>query len=295
MSAASPRVAIVVPTFNRRRLVLEAVESVLAQTLSDFELIVVDDGSTDGTGDEIAQRYADEPRLRYVHKENGGTASARNRGLDEVRAPLTAFLDSDDLWAPEYLETQLAALEAHPEADLVLCDARLEGGWKREGATIRSRPSWRVPDSLDAMLNGAWALPSCMLLRTDVVKKLRFSTDYRHSEDTEFLFRFNAEGHTCIENPVVLAVWRKHAGGDQAAQKMDQKEGMLLEHLEMLEAYADRAKDTKRAHYQINRKRALYLSRNKRWREARPYLWRWWRYKPDSMRALRYLIRSLFA
>src|SRR5436305_6133603 len=96
----APRFSVVLPTFDRRDLVLEAIASVEAQRFRDYELIVVDDGSTDGTRDAVAGR----PGLIYVWQENRGEAVARNEGVARAHGELVAFLDSDCLWRPNHLE-----------------------------------------------------------------------------------------------------------------------------------------------------------------------------------------------
>ena len=117
MPDAPPAVSIVIPAYNRAATIRAAIESVLRQTWTDFELIVVDDGSTDDTLAEAA-KVAD-PRLRLVESPaNGGAAAARNRGLAEARADWVAFQDSDDEWLPRKLEKQMARLTA-PGADFV--------------------------------------------------------------------------------------------------------------------------------------------------------------------------------
>lgn len=107
-----PCVTIVMPTYNRAALLPGTIDAVLAQTFGDFELIVVDDGSGDDTAGVLGRRYADEPRLRYLRKPNGGVSSARNLGLAHARGEFIAFLDSDDLWQPWKLQLQVAALRA---------------------------------------------------------------------------------------------------------------------------------------------------------------------------------------
>jgi glycosyltransferase involved in cell wall biosynthesis len=107
-----PRVSVVIPAYNAERFVAAAIESVLAQTFKDLEVIVVDDGSRDGTG-AIAARFG-EP-VRYLRQDNAGVAAARNRGIRESRGGLTAFLDADDTWRSDKLEKQLAALETQPQ------------------------------------------------------------------------------------------------------------------------------------------------------------------------------------
>ncbi|HEV8437723.1 MAG TPA: glycosyltransferase [Methylomirabilota bacterium] len=109
-----PRVSVVVPAFNAERTIRATLLSVLAQTFTDFEMIVVDDGSHDRTV-EIVGEITD-PRLRVVSFPNGGTGMARNRGIALARGELVAFIDADDLWTPDKLEAQVAALARHPEA-----------------------------------------------------------------------------------------------------------------------------------------------------------------------------------
>jgi glycosyltransferase involved in cell wall biosynthesis len=108
-------VSVVIPTYNRRQFVAETIDSVLAQTYGEIEVIVVDDGSTDGTGEYLKARYSTEPRFRYLWQENAERARARNTGIKAAQGEYVAFLDSDDLWLPEKLEAQMRLLTAHPE------------------------------------------------------------------------------------------------------------------------------------------------------------------------------------
>lgn len=107
LSRFRPRVAVVVPLHDKAAFVLGAVESVLAQTLDDFELIVVDDGSTDGGA--LALSTISDPRLTVITQPNAGVSAARNAGVRRTRAPWIAFLDADDGWSPEHLATLLEA------------------------------------------------------------------------------------------------------------------------------------------------------------------------------------------
>jgi len=111
-----PRISAAIITHNRANYLAEAITSVLAQTVADLELIVVDDGSTDETADIVAP-FLD--RIRYVRQERRGKAAARNAAVALARGDLIAFCDSDDSWYPDRLERQLAALEQHPDVGMV--------------------------------------------------------------------------------------------------------------------------------------------------------------------------------
>lgn len=113
---AASVISVVIPTYNTVRFVREAVVSALAQTRPDIEVIVVDDGSSDGSAETL--RDLDDPRLRVVRQDHGGSGAARNTGLRLAFGELVAFLDADDYWAPRNLERQAAFLESHPEVDM---------------------------------------------------------------------------------------------------------------------------------------------------------------------------------
>jgi glycosyltransferase involved in cell wall biosynthesis len=111
-----PLVSVVIPSYNRAHVIGQTLDSVLAQTYRNLEVIVVDDGSRDAT-EMAVEPYRD--RITYVRQENGGLAAARNAGLERARGEYVAWLDSDDLWNPEKIALQVAVLRRHP--DLVLC------------------------------------------------------------------------------------------------------------------------------------------------------------------------------
>lgn len=111
-----PLISVIIPAYNAEKTIKETIESVLNQTFSDFELIVVNDGSQDSTS-EIASRISD-PRLKVFSYPNSGASVSRNRGFEHAVGELIAFLDADDLWSSDKLEAQLAALEANPQADI---------------------------------------------------------------------------------------------------------------------------------------------------------------------------------
>ncbi|MBI5761249.1 MAG: glycosyltransferase family 2 protein [Planctomycetales bacterium] len=117
-----PLVSVVIPTYNRAYCVARTIDSALAQTHQNLEILVVDDGSKDDTAAVIRARYGREPRVRYVFQENTGVSGARNHGMAESRGEFVALLDSDDIWFPWKIEAQLAVLRNFPEAGMVWSD-----------------------------------------------------------------------------------------------------------------------------------------------------------------------------
>lgn len=115
------RVSVLIPTYNRALYVCDAIESVLSQSYGDYEIVVVDDGSTDGTA-ELVRRY---PNVRYVRQNNMGIPCARNRALAESRGELITWLDSDDLYTQDKLEKQVAYLDTYQECQIVFCLPKL--------------------------------------------------------------------------------------------------------------------------------------------------------------------------
>lgn len=111
-----PLVSIIIPTYNRSKYICRAIDSALAQTYPETEIIVIDDGSTDDTP-SVLKPYM--PKIKYVHQQNGGISAARNRGIKESAGKYIAFLDSDDQWAPQKLAIQVAILEKDPKIGIV--------------------------------------------------------------------------------------------------------------------------------------------------------------------------------
>jgi glycosyltransferase involved in cell wall biosynthesis len=129
----SPACSVIIAAYNSAQTIDDAIDSVLAQTRADFEVIVVDDGSTDETPSRV-QRYAHDPRVRLHRQDNAGPSAARNAGIALARGRYLGMLDSDDMWLPGYIERAVSALERHPEAGLVFADA-----WILEQASGRFR------------------------------------------------------------------------------------------------------------------------------------------------------------
>jgi glycosyltransferase involved in cell wall biosynthesis len=188
--AGMPLVSVIVPLYNKAPYVLRALESVAAQTVEDLEVIVVDDGSTDG-GDEIASRFPDS-RFRLIRQANAGPGAARNRGLREAGAPYVGFLDADDRWLPQFLAENVSILERHPTAAAVCCGWYEDPGgafppkWWRDchtdEALVTLSPRTRV-DDLVGMI--AYTNPSTILGRTQSVARWGgfYEAGSRYGED----------------------------------------------------------------------------------------------------------------
>lgn len=121
MMSGTPCVSVIVPTFNRAYCLADTVRTVLAQSFTDFELVVVDDGSSDGTEAMLSEEFTD-ARLRYIRQENAGVSAARNTGMKTSRGKYIAFCDSDDLWDPLKLQLQVASMERFPSAGICWSD-----------------------------------------------------------------------------------------------------------------------------------------------------------------------------
>ena len=114
------KVSVIIPTYNREKYICETIDSVLSQTYKDYEIVVVDDGSTDETGKLLLQYGG---KIKYIYKENGGTACARNLGILNSEGEFIAFLDDDDLWLPEKLKIQMEVFYANPDLGFVCSQA----------------------------------------------------------------------------------------------------------------------------------------------------------------------------
>lgn len=145
-----PHVSVVVPLYNKRRTVARTIESILAQSFTDFEVLIVDDGSTDGGPELVEQQYSD-PRIRVIRQANAGPAVARNHGARLSSGALLTFLDADDDWRPDMLKVAVETLAAHPDCDAFTAAFFLEpqgaNRWDALEAYGFSEGPWRLtPD-----------------------------------------------------------------------------------------------------------------------------------------------------
>jgi glycosyltransferase involved in cell wall biosynthesis len=189
----SPHVSVIIPTYNRRAMVREAIDSVLAQTAASYELIVVDDGSSDGTGEDLARLGAEHADTIHIERTaNGWPAAARNRGVAMAGAPLVGFLDSDDLWAPNKLARHLEFMRENPGCAISQTDET----WIRNGRRVNPgmRHRKRGGDFFIESLRTCLVSPSAVLMRKELFDSIGgFDEDMNAAEDYDLWLRIQVE------------------------------------------------------------------------------------------------------
>lgn len=205
----SPRVSVIIPTYNRGEMLVEALDSVLAQTFTDFEIIVIDDGSKDQTA-KLIEPYLD--RIAYRVQQNGGVAAARNHGIRLARAEYICFLDSDDKWKPEKLAEQVAIANAHPEYGLIATE--IEGFDETGPVAGRSKASMykiRNGQVLEHLLFSNWIQTSTVLVPARCLQRVGgFDEDVgQFGEDWLLWMRIAAEFPIYFV-PDALVLYRMH-------------------------------------------------------------------------------------
>jgi glycosyltransferase involved in cell wall biosynthesis len=249
-SMNKPKVSVVIPTYNRAAKVQKTIESVLAQTVTDLEIVVVDDGSSDDTGKILGEVFGD--RIRYYAQVNQGVSAARNKGIAEARGAWIAFLDSDDLWETDKIEWQLKALERfgtqcgacytdvrllnNPETrslfQMADKDCRHEGvmGVNTDVLTRLVRPGGA----------GMIVCISSLLARADAVREAGgFDLKLGFYADSEFMFRLALLTAFCYVNRPLVWFDRTPGGGRHlgASEEWDKLEFVLAESKVRLEGF----------------------------------------------------------
>ena len=243
-------ISVVIPTFNRVQQVQSALRSVLAQTYPEFEAIVVDDGSTDGTGQAlqtlIRQEGSNSSRVRYFFQPNRGQSAARNIGIEDARGEWIAFLDSDDVWLPEKLEWQVRALEQFKhKCCACITDARLVDNLGMDALAFRKsgKPYQEAVgidgDALRSLVkyrDPFWL--STLLVRTDVARQLGcFDTQLGYAEDHDFLFRLSLLTSICYVNKPLCILDRSKSPEGSSCRPWDGVEVRLRGSQSMLEKW----------------------------------------------------------
>jgi glycosyltransferase involved in cell wall biosynthesis len=218
-------ITVIIGAYNAERYLAEAIDSVLAQTHPTIELIVVDDGSTDRTG-EIAEAYG--ASLRCIRQENGGMAAARNRAIPEARGSYLSFLDSDDRFPPDKLRSQLAVFEADPELDIVYGHVTefLSPDLDAEALALLREPEHDVP----------WSTPNLMLVKRESFLRVGlFSTELKVGIGVDWYARATELGLRSAVPPILVLERRLHAENNGIRQRE-----LKPQYLHVLKAALDR-------------------------------------------------------
>lgn len=212
----NPSVSIIMPCYNAAAYLSQSIASVQSQTISDWELIAVDDGSSDGTLAWLKTQT--DPRLRVHTQTNQGVSAARNAGLKLVRGQFVAFLDADDTWAPNFLEKMLAALKAKPDAVLAYC------GWRNVGLTgPRGEPfippDYETPAKRETLFAGCrWPIHAALIRCGPLQEIDGFDARLKNAEDYALWLELACRG-PIIRVPEALAFYHFH-GGSQASSNL---------------------------------------------------------------------------
>jgi glycosyltransferase involved in cell wall biosynthesis len=229
------QISVIIPSYNRADLLPFTLDSVLAQERPADEIVVVDDGSSDDTGEVVAGYQRAHPTVRYVRRENGGLAAARNTGYAEARGDALLFLDSDDLLLPAALRALEAALCARPDAPLAFCRAQIVDS---AGAVIE--PVWEVedePEDIWENLLGANKLrsPGAVLVRKAAIERVgTWDPELRGSEDWDMWLRLSEDGAPFARVPEALFQYRVHGTNMSGDRDLMRRIGLKVyeKHLE---------------------------------------------------------------
>lgn len=222
-----PTISVVLPVYNGEAYVREAVESILAQTFTDFELIIINDGSTDGSGAILRELAERDPRIVLVERANGGLVSALNEGIQRAQAELIARMDADDVAMPERFAQQHAQMEAEPELGVLGSFIRI---MDETGRTIRVGD---YPVSMEEaarfMEHGCpVAHPTVIMRREAVLRAGGYRPLFAHCEDYDLWLRISELGYGIANLPVVLLRYRMHGNNVSAIHREAQAVATLI-------------------------------------------------------------------
>lgn len=204
----SPYISVVIPSYNRSALAAQAIESVLAQSYGDFEIVFVDDGSNDDTR-QVVGAYNDS-RIQYIFQENAGLGAARNTGIARAQGQVVAFLDSDDLFLPRCLESQVRTFERETNAGFAA------GGYvfiDEKGQPLAARRPWQHRPHVNLMdaLQALPIVPSGVVVRKAWLEKVGGFSDMRRSEDYDLWIRLIHGGCSMAWTPHLVCGYRIHS------------------------------------------------------------------------------------
>lgn len=214
-----PLISVVLPVFNAKRYVAEAIRSILDQTFAQFECIIIDDGSTDGTSDILESFRLQDDRIVLVSRENRGLVASLNEGIDRARGTWIARMDADDIALPKRFETQLAWVEQ--------CGADICGSWVRffggRDKRVLKHPQTDQAIRVGLMFGTMFAHPS-VLMRAGLAKQLRYDPRWEKCEDYDLWARAAQLDCRMANVPEVLLLYRQHGGQVSIRAAFEQQE-----------------------------------------------------------------------
>jgi glycosyltransferase involved in cell wall biosynthesis len=255
-----PKVSVIIPTYNREALISRALDSVLAQTFTDYEIIVVDDGSKDRTQD-VLKAY--EGKIKYLYQNNGGISAARNTGIKEASGQYIAFLDSDDYWAPEKLAEQVTILDKYSKVGIVYGRMPIIN---EKGENLGTKPNGVSGKNYQELLQVWGDLPtSSVMTRKECFNRLGFfDEDLPPMEDIDMWLRIARHYDLYeIEGKPLAYYWRHSEQITQDPIKV--YSGLVKIHTKILRSYDNIPRDLmvrKLANNQYLLSRNYYFKRN---------------------------------
>jgi cellulose synthase/poly-beta-1,6-N-acetylglucosamine synthase-like glycosyltransferase len=216
-----PAVSVIIPAYGVTTMLADALLSVQAQTRTDWEAVVIDDG--DARVAEHIAPFLSDPRIRFVQTDNGGLSTARNRAIDQARAPLVALLDGDDCMKPDYLAKMIAAIEASDQTGFACCDA-VYFGHDRVGERFSAYIPQQAPATLARVLRREFNVYIGAVVRRDALLAVgAFDTSLRSVEDLDLWIKLLEAGWQMAYVPEPLACYRRRPG------QMSSNTGVMLQ------------------------------------------------------------------
>jgi glycosyltransferase involved in cell wall biosynthesis len=221
----TPRFTVVIPCYNCSSTIVETLESAVKQTIRDIEILVIDDGSTDESAEIVTQYARSEPRLKLIRQANAGVSASRNRGIADGRGSFIAFLDSDDLWDPAYLETHARRFEADPFLGISFSVAKIMRADGQDTGQV-SRPKLHDLTPAEMLATNPCTTASAIVVRRATLDEAGlFDTSLRRAEDQEWLFR------------VALTKWKVEGDPSPLVSYRQSEEGLSSNLSSMYESY----------------------------------------------------------
>lgn len=287
---SAPSVSVIIPTYNRCDLLQRSLDSVFAQTYRDFEVVIVDDGSTDGTRAAVEGRS----QVRYFFQENAGPARARNVGIRQARGDIIAFLDSDDVWWPEFLQTQVDVLSCYHDVALV-CSRSIVG--EKQAKYFPLTQELIIGDLYPKLYQQSFVRTPATVVRKSCLDVVGcFNESYPWSEDHDLWLRIAHQYRIAYVNRCLVRIGRQ--SDNISRDLMRPLDAHLRVAIEVLERNYDASRVAEVVYRERISKRYLQFSHLffKRGENVKAWssIWRGLSMTPYSLRPYRYLLKGIF-